>query len=326
MTRDLLRVEHLRVEFPSPHGPLAAVRDVGLSLAGGEAVGVVGESGCGKSVTALSLLGLVPPPGRVAGGTVAVGGRDLASLSAAELRDLRGREVGMVFQEPMTSLNPVFTVGYQLAEALTTHQPLTRAAARGRCVELLGEVGISAPEARLRAYPGQLSGGLRQRVMIAIAIACGPRLLVADEPTTALDVTIQAQIMALLGRLRRQRDMALLLITHDLGLVAQNVERVLVMYAGMVVEECATTSLFENPLHPYTRGLLASLPGTRDTRPGQPLRAIPGAVPHPSRVPEGCPFRDRCSEAVAVCATGIPFLEEKRPQHRARCIRVAADV
>ena len=326
MTRELLRVEDLKVEFPSSHGPVAAVRNVGLSLSGGEAVGMVGESGCGKSVTALSLLGLVPPPGRVAGGTVVVGGRDLARLSPAELRDLRGREVGMVFQEPMTSLNPVFTVGYQLAEALAAHQPLPRAALRARCLELFGEVGISAPEARLGAYPGQLSGGLRQRVMIAIAIACGPRLLVADEPTTALDVTIQAQIMALLGRLRRQRDMALLLITHDLGLVAQNVERVLVMYAGIVVEECSTAALFGTPLHPYTRGLLASIPGTRETRPGQPLRSIAGAVPHPSRVPEGCPFRDRCPEAVVACAAGIPPLEEKRPHHRSRCIQVTADV
>jgi oligopeptide/dipeptide ABC transporter ATP-binding protein len=203
---------------------------------------------------------------------------------------------------------------------------MSRAAARARCVELLGEVGISAPASRLRAYPGQLSGGLRQRVMIAIAIACGPRLLVADEPTTALDVTIQAQIMALLGRLRRRRDMALLLITHDLGLVAQNVERVLVMYAGLVVEECATAPLFETPLHPYTRGLLASIPGTRHNPPGQPLRAIPGAVPHPSRVPAGCPFRDRCAQAVAACEEATPPLEEKRPRHRVRCIRVRADV
>jgi len=320
-----LRVEHLRVEFSSPHGPLPAVRDVGFSVAAGEAVGMVGESGCGKSVTALSLLGLVPPPGRVAAGTIAVGGRELGGLSPAELRELRGRHVGMVFQEPMTSLNPVFTVGYQLAEALTSHQRLTRQQVRERCVALLGEVGVPAPEARLRALPGQLSGGLRQRVMLAIAVACGPHLLIADEPTTALDVTVQAQIMALLGRLRSERGMALLLITHDLGLVAQNVDRVLVLYAGRVVEQCTTEALFANPLHPYTRGLLASLPGSPTARPGALLRAIPGSVPHPARVPPGCPFRDRCGEALAACAETVPPLEEKRLRHLVRCLRVAAD-
>lgn len=320
---ECLHVEHLRVEFPSPHGPLPAVRDVGFSVAAGESVGMVGESGCGKSVTALSLLGLVPLPGRVAAGTIVVGGRELGGLSPAELRELRGRQVGMVFQEPMTSLNPVFTVGYQLAEALTSHQRLTRQQVREQCVALLGEVGIPAPEARLRALPGQLSGGLRQRVMIAMAVACGPQVLIADEPTTALDVTVQAQIMALLSRLRCERGMALLLITHDLGLIAQQVDRVLVLYAGRVVEQCTTEVLFANPLHPYTRGLLASLPGSATARPGALLRAIPGSVPHPARVPPGCPFRDRCAEVVAACAQTVPPLEEKRPQHLVRCLRVA---
>jgi len=326
MAEELLRLERLRVVFPFPRGELAGVRDVGLVLQGGEAVGVVGESGCGKSLTALAILGLVPPPGRIAAGEVRLGGRVVNRLSPAELRSIRGREVGMVFQEPMTSLNPVFTVGYQLAEAITAHRRLSAAEVRRRCIELLGEVGVPAPEARLRAYPGQLSGGLRQRVMIAISIACGPRLLVADEPTTALDVTIQAQIMALLARLRRERGMALLLISHDLGLVAQNVDRVLVMYAGYVVEESSTHALFDSPLHPYTRGLMESIPGVKGGGHEHRLRAIPGIVPHPSQVPEGCPFRERCSEAVGECALAVPALEEKRHQHRARCIRVVTNV
>ncbi|MBE0617640.1 MAG: ABC transporter ATP-binding protein [Proteobacteria bacterium] len=322
MGAGLLRVEELRVAFPGPDGEVAAVRGVSVALDRGETLALVGESGCGKSVTALSLLGLVPPPGRVVGGRVAFAGRDLTGLSPAELRDVRGRDIGMVFQEPMTSLNPVFTVGYQLAEALTTHFELARAEVRARCVELLREVGVSAPDARLKAYPSQLSGGLRQRVMIAIALACRPRLLIADEPTTALDVTIQAQIMALLGRLRREFGTALLLITHDLGLVAQNVDRVTVMYSGHVVEECATRELFAAPLHPYTRGLLGSMPGVGGASRGRRLQAIPGNVPHPSRVPSGCPFRDRCSLAVERCGDRLPLLEEKVPAHRARCIRV----
>jgi len=310
MGTELLRVEDLRVTFPGPDGPVAAVRGVSFALDAGQTLGLVGESGCGKSVTALSVLGLVPPPGRVAGGRVVFAGRELTGLPPGDLRSVRGLEIGMVFQEPMTSLNPVFTAGYQLAEALTTHFDLSRAEVRARCLELLREVGIPAPEARLKAYPSQLSGGLRQRVMIAIAVACHPKLLIADEPTTALDVTIQAQIMALL------------LITHDLGLVAQHVDRVAVMYAGHVVEECATRELFAAPLHPYTQGLLGSLPGAAGVARGGRLRAIPGNVPHPSRVPSGCPFRDRCSLAVEECGRDLPRLEEKAPGHRARCLRV----
>ncbi|MDW7710038.1 MAG: ABC transporter ATP-binding protein [Deferrisomatales bacterium] len=322
--RPLLCVEDLRVAFPGAGsaGELAAVRGVSLSLKRGETLALVGESGCGKSVTALSVIGLVPSPGRVTGGRVLFDGRDLTSLSSRALRSVRGREVGMVFQEPMTSLNPVFTVGYQLAEALTAHRKLPRAELRGRCLELLREVGIPAPEERLGAYPSQLSGGLRQRVMIAIAVACRPRLLIADEPTTALDVTIQAQIMALLGRLRRELGMALLLITHDLGLVAQNVERVAVMYAGHVVEECTTRHLFASPLHPYTRGLLGSVPGASGVGRGGRLQAISGNVPHPSRVPSGCPFRDRCPLAADPCAAALPELAEVLPGRRVRCIRV----
>jgi oligopeptide/dipeptide ABC transporter ATP-binding protein len=243
-------------------------------------------------------------------------------MAPREIRALRGREIGMVFQEPMTSLNPVFTVEYQLAEALTTHFDLSAKEVRRRCLKVLREVGIPAPEMRLKAYPAQLSGGLRQRVMIATAIACRPKLLVADEPTTALDVTIQGQIMALLGRLRRDLGMALLLITHDLGLVAQNVERVVVMYAGHVVEEAATRDLFARPLHPYTRGLMGSLPGTAEARRGEKLHAIPGNVPHPLRAPSGCPFRDRCHLAIDACAVALPPLGEKESGHWARCIRV----
>ncbi len=318
----LLEVNDLRVSFFLPEVEVPAVRGLSFRVGNGEAVGLVGESGCGKSVTALSLLGLVPPPGRIVSGSIRLDGRDLTRMNGRELRSVRGREIGMVFQEPMTSLNPVFTVGYQLAEAITCHFDLPRKEVRRRCVELLREVGVPAPEARLRAYPSQLSGGLRQRVMIAMAVACRPKLLVADEPTTALDVTIQAQIMALLRRLRNERGMALLLITHDLGLVAQNVDRVVVMYAGYAVEEARVEALFAEPLHPYTRGLLASIPGASGVRRGQRLRAIPGNVPHPARVPAGCPFRDRCAEAVEACARSVPALEEKRPGHRARCIRV----
>ncbi len=322
MGEPLLQVENLQVSFFLTQGEVPAVRGLSFSVDPGEAVGVVGESGCGKSVTALSLLGLVPPPGRIKGGSIRLNGRELVGLGDRELRSVRGLEIGMVFQEPMTSLNPVFTVGYQLGEALTCHFDLPRHEVRERCVKLLEEVGIPAPEARLKAYPAQLSGGLRQRVMIAMAVACRPKLLVADEPTTALDVTIQAQIMALLSRLRRELGMALLLITHDLGLVAQNVDRVVVMYAGYAVEEARTPDLFARPLHPYTRGLLASIPGAADVGRKGRLQAIPGSVPHPTRVPPGCPFRDRCGLAVDACADGVPALEEKRPGHWARCIRV----
>ncbi|MEW6489784.1 MAG: ABC transporter ATP-binding protein [Thermodesulfobacteriota bacterium] len=322
----LLQVEALRVGFPGAGGEVAAVRGVSFSLERGGTLGLVGESGCGKSMTALAMAGLLPHPGRVAGGRVLLDGRDLTALGHGELREVRGRWVGMVFQDPMTSLNPVFTVGYQLAEALTAHLDLPRAEVRRRSVALLRETGVPEPEARLAAYPFQLSGGLRQRVMIAMAVACRPGLLIADEPTTALDVTVQAQIMALLASLRRELGMALLLITHDLGLVAQHVDRVAVMYAGHVVEACPTRALFETPLHPYTRGLLASVPGAGGVPRGQRLRAIPGNVPPPSRVPAGCPFRDRCELAIDGCAKALPELAEKAPDHRARCIRAQSHV
>ena len=326
----LLQVEALRVGFPGPGGAsgseVAAVRGVSLALDRGQTLGLVGESGCGKSMTALAVAGLVPPPGRVAGGRVLLEGRDLTALGHRELRQVRGRVLGMVFQDPMTSLNPVFTVGYQLAEALNAHFDLPRAEVRRRSVALLREAGVPEPEARLAAYPFELSGGLRQRVLIAMAVACRPGLLIADEPTTALDVTVQAQIMALLASLRRELGMALLLITHDLGLVARHVDRVAVMYAGHVVEACPTRALFETPLHPYTRGLLSSVPGAAGVPCGRRLRAIPGSVPPPARVPAGCPFRDRCELAVDACAGALPELAEKTPDHRVRCIRVDSRV
>ncbi|MBI5014153.1 MAG: ABC transporter ATP-binding protein [Deltaproteobacteria bacterium] len=313
-------MDDLRVFFRSAQGEVPAVRGVSLELERGEAVALVGESGCGKSVTAASVLGLVGASATVSG-VIRFEGRDVTRLPAPELRRLRGRDIGMVFQDPMTSLDPCFSVGYQLGEALVPAR-LPRGEVRRRCVELLADLGVPEPEVRLAAHPGQLSGGLRQRVMIAIATACRPKLLIADEPTTALDVTVQAQIMELLRRLRDERQMALLLITHDLGLVAHNASRVVVMYAGLAVEEAATRTLFADPLHPYTRGLLGSLPGARGHRRGQRLLAIPGAVPHPARVPAGCPFRDRCTLAVAACGDCVPNLDEKAPGHRVRCWRV----
>jgi oligopeptide/dipeptide ABC transporter ATP-binding protein len=320
MTEPLLSVDDLQVSFVSAQGEVPAVRGLSLAVHRGEALGLVGESGCGKSVMAASVLGLLGPSGRVRG-VRRFGGRDLSNLSPSELRALRGGDVGMVFQDPMTSLDPVFTVGHQLGEALG-HANLAKGELRRRCRELLADVGVPEPEARLAAYPGELSGGLRQRVMIAMATACRPKLLIADEPTTALDVTIQAQIMALLARLRSERRMALLLITHDLGVVAQNVDRVVVMYAGLAVEEASTRELFANPLHPYTRGLLGSMPGGPGHRRGHPLAAIPGTVPHPSRVPAGCAFRDRCPLAAEACADAVPALEERAAGHRVRCGRV----
>ena len=319
---DLLRLEDLQISFFPADGEVPAVKGVTFGIAPGEAVGIVGESGCGKSAAALSVVGLLPSSGQVVGGRILFEGRDVVPLSQRQLRGMRGRDVGMVFQDPMTSLDPVFTVGHQLGEALAAHQDLTRSEVAARSAALLREVGIPEPEARLSAYPFQLSGGLRQRVMIAIAVACRPRLLIADEPTTALDVTIAAQIMALLGGLRRERGMSLLLITHDLGLVAHSVERVIVMYAGRLVEEASTAELFAHPLHPYTQGLLGSLPGSGRVLRGEKLRAIPGNVPHPARVPSGCSFRDRCSTAVDACGDALPLWEEKAPGHRVRCLRV----
>ena len=314
----LLRVRDLVTVFETPEGTLRAVDGVGFEIGVAESVALVGESGCGKSVTALSLLGLVDPPGRVAEGSIEFRGRELRGLSERELRSVRGREIAMVFQEPTTSLNPVMTVGQQVVEVFQVHQRLDRGAARRRTAELFALVGIPAPEERLDQYPHQLSGGMRQRVMIAMAIACQPALLVADEPTTALDVTIQAQILDLLEKLRRDLRLSILLITHDLAVVAETAQRVVVMYAGQVVEQAGVRALFAEPLHPYTRGLLDSLP-----RPGAgaaPLQAIPGVVPDLRRLPPGCRFAERCPRVFDRCREQpVPLLE--RPDGRSvRCL------
>ena len=293
MSDALLRVEHLETHFVTDGGTIRAVDDVSLDLRPGETLAVVGESGSGKSVTALSLLRLVPqPPGRIAGGQVWFRGRDLLRLTEPEMRAVRGREISMIFQEPMTSLNPVFTCGEQIAETLVLHERLSRRAAAERAVEMLAMVGIPAPAQRAGEYPHQLSGGMRQRVMVAIALACRPSILIADEPTTALDVTIQAQILELIDRLKAELGMAVILITHDLGIVAGHADRVAVMYAGQVVEYGDVASVFQAPAHPYTAGLQASLPrlGIKQDR----LRVIPGNVPNPLRFPAGCRFGPRC--------------------------------
>lgn len=303
----LLEVQDLRVSFPAGSRRVQPVDGVSFSIARGETVALVGESGSGKSLTSLALLRLVPAPGRIeTGASLRLGGADLLALEGEGLRQVRGRRIGMVFQDPMTSLNPVLTVGDQVAETIRAHFPVSGAEARQRAEALLGEVGLGDPAARARQYPHQLSGGMRQRVMIAIALAAEPELLIADEPTSALDVTVQAQILELLDRLRRARHLAVLLITHDLGVVADRADRVLVMYAGKIVEQAPTAALFAAPAHPYTRGLLASLPRLRGPR--QPLLAIPGNVPEAAQWPEGCRFRPRCPDAFGSCAGDPPMI------------------
>jgi dipeptide transport system ATP-binding protein len=291
----LLEIQNLSVEFPTSSGVLRAVDGVSLRLDEGEILGVVGESGSGKSVTMLALMGLVPYPGRVQADRLAFAGRDLLDISDGERRQLTGKDVAMIFQEPTTSLNPCFTIEFQLTETLRLHEGMDGKAARRRAIELLEQVGIPAPEGRLKAYPHQLSGGMNQRVMIAMAIACNPKLLIADEPTTALDVTIQAQILDLLLSLQRERGMALVLITHNMGVVAETAQRVMVMYAGQIMEERDAASLFEAPQHPYTAALLAALPerSVGDHR----LATIPGVVPGLFDRPQGCLFSPRCAYA-----------------------------
>jgi oligopeptide/dipeptide ABC transporter ATP-binding protein len=308
----LLEIRDLVTEFDTAHGVVRPVDGVSLEIARGQAVGVVGESGSGKSLTALSILGLVPPPGRIAGGAIRLGDVELRDLDERAMRGIRGARIAMIFQEPMTSLNPVLPVGEQVAEAVRRHQGRTRRAARAIALETFRLVGVASPEARLDAYPHELSGGTRQRVMIAIALACRPELLIADEPTTALDVTIQAQILALLGRLRRELGMAVLFIGHDLGVVAEICDEVVVMYAGRVVERAATAELFGRPRHPYTAGLLAALPRAsgpaNDGEAPAPLREIPGQVPPLHRLPRGCRFQDRCASAQDDCRAAEPPL------------------
>ena len=314
-----LRIEALTVSFPGPTGRMRVIEDVSLSIARGEILGLVGESGSGKSVTALAAMRLLAPTARVDNGTVFLGERNLASLTKTELLRVRGAEIAMIFQEPMTSLNPLFRAGFQIGETLEAHLGLSRAEARERAVNLMRAVGISAPEQRVDDYPHQLSGGMRQRVMIAMAMACSPKVLVADEPTTALDVTIQAQILALVRRLRDDTGMGVLLITHDLGIVAGMSDRVVVMYAGLVMEEAPVRTLFAAPLHPYTRLLLKSIPrvGVKAAR----LHQIAGTTPPPSRFPAGCRFHPRCPDATDQCRNQVPPLETLADGRRVRCWR-----
>jgi len=304
----LLEVNDLCVSFPGQDGEVRAVAGVDLAVEPGEVVGLVGESGCGKSATALAIMGLIEAPGAVTARTVSLDGESLLAASPRRRRQLLGQEMAMVFQEPTSSLNPCFTVGAQIEEVLQTHTSLRRPARRDRILELMGAVGIPDPAARFGAYPHQLSGGMNQRVMIAMAIACRPRLLIADEPTTALDVTIQAQILDLLQRLQAREGMALLLITHDLAVLSQVAGRVLVMYAGQVVESAPLAELVSAPRHPYTAALLASIPGAGRAR-GERLAAIPGNVPDPARPPTGCRFHPRCPQAQERCRREEPDLD-----------------
>ncbi len=318
----LLEIDDLDVRFATPRGELRAVQGLGFTVASGETLALVGESGCGKSVTSMSVLRLVPqPPGRVRG-TVRFDGRDLLTLPERAMRALRGKDIGMIFQEPMTSLNPVLTVGRQIAETLRLHEGLAAGAAQGRAVELLTLVGIPEPERRVREYPHQLSGGMRQRVMIAIALACTPRLLIADEPTTALDVTIQAQILDLMRDLKARVGAAIMLITHDLGVVAEMAQRVVVMYAGRKVEEAPVAALFARPLHPYTQGLLGAVPRLGSSLAGAPrgrLAEIPGQVPALIGDLRGCLFAGRCPRASDLCRREAPAILPHAPGHFAAC-------
>ena len=319
----LLEIRNLVTAFHTPAGRVPAVDGVSLSIERGTTLGLVGESGCGKSVTAMSVLGLVASPGLIEAGQILLDrdGRsiDLVGLPERQLRTIRGGRIGMIFQEPMTSLNPVFTVGNQVTEAVRLHQKVSRQAARARALELLRLVRIADPERRLDEYPHQLSGGMRQRVVIAMALACEPDLLIADEPTTALDVTIQAQVLELLADLRQRLGMAILLITHDLGVVAETCDEVAVMYAGRIVERAAAASLFARPLHPYTIGLLAARPEHRRAA-ADPLAAIPGMVPQPRDFPAGCRFHPRCPFAREPrCTAELPSLRELEPGHLVRC-------
>jgi peptide/nickel transport system ATP-binding protein len=316
----LLEIDDLHVEFGGEGGAVRAVAGVSLRLAPGERVAIVGESGSGKTVTALAVMGLVDPPGRISGGDVRLDGRSLRGLDENSYRELRGRDLAMVFQDPMTALNPAIRVGAQVAEAITVHERgVSRADAMRRAVDLLAQVGIGGAARRARDYPHQLSGGMRQRVLLAMALANRPRVLIADEPTTALDVTTQAQILELLDSLCAEFDLTLVLVTHDLGAVAGHADRVVVMYAGRVVEEGAVEDVFDHPRHPYTRGLLGSLPSPKRAR-GE-LTPIPGTPPNLAHAPEGCAFHPRCVHADARCAEVVPGLDQVDTGHRVACIR-----
>jgi peptide/nickel transport system ATP-binding protein len=320
----VLEVRDLRTEFHTDDGSFPAVDGVSFSVEAGQTLAIVGESGCGKSVTALSIMGLVPdPPGRITGGSIRFEGRELVGVPKRELLDLRGNGMAMIFQEPMSSLNPAFTIGDQIVEGLLRHRRISRADAQARAIEVLRQVRIPAPEQRFHEYPHKLSGGMRQRAMIAMALACQPRLLIADEPTTALDVTIQAQIIELMRTLQAETGTAVILITHDLGVVAEVADEVAVMYAGKIVERAPAQALFEQPQHPYTVGLLGSIPRLDVQR--ERLASIEGQVPNPLRRPAGCKFADRCPFAIAKCRAEVPPLLEVGPSHRSACWRAPLD-
>jgi oligopeptide/dipeptide ABC transporter ATP-binding protein len=317
----ILEVIGLKTHFETERGIVRAVDGVDITIKTGQTLGVVGESGCGKTVLALSILRLVPsPPGRIVGGSVLLDGRELLTLPEEEMRRVRGREISMIFQEPMTSLNPVFRIGEQIAEVIRLHQSVARREALSASIEMLRKVGIPSPEKRVKDYPHQMSGGMRQRVMIAIALACRPRLMLADEPTTALDVTIQAQILDVIGCLQSETGTSVILITHDLGVIAEATQDVAVMYAGRVVECSRTRELFSAPLHPYTVGLMGSIPrlngpAGRDAS----LRVIPGTVPPLYALPVGCPYQDRCPDVLSICREKEPVLNEHSAGHAVRC-------
>ena len=318
-SRNILEVKDLAVSFSTYRGKVSAVRSVSFSVQKGRALGIVGESGCGKSVTAHAVMGLLPPENSsIEHGSIVFDGRDMTKLAPNELRQMRGRDVAMIFQDPMTSLNPVLTIGRQLTEAVLVHEKISAGAAAKRAAELLKLVGIPSPAERLHDYPHQFSGGMRQRVMIAMALACSPKLLIADEPTTALDVTVQAQILALLNKLKQQLDMAIILISHDLGVIADVCDDVAVMYAGQIIEQGTVDDIFYSAHHPYTRGLLKSLPRLDDVR-GEPLFVIEGQPPDLKQKLKCCPFAMRCSRAMNICAAQMPPQTELGAQHEVKC-------
>ena len=316
----LLDIRRLRTHFKTPQGTVRAVDDVSLTVAAGEVLGIVGESGCGKSVLSLSILRLLPmPPAIFAGGQILFDGQDLLKASTEEIRRIRGNRISMIFQEPMSALNPVFTIGNQLAEVFRVHQSLGKAEALEKAVTMLETVGVPAPRRRVKEYPYQLSGGMRQRVMIAMALACRPALLIADEPTTALDVTIQAQILDLMEQLRRDLDTAIIMVSHDLGVIAETAQRVVVMYTGKIMEAAETVALFDTPLHPYTRGLMRAIPAVTSRRDQGELYEISGVVPSLLNLPSGCPFNPRCPLVGDICRRREPELREAAPGHWVSC-------
>lgn len=314
----LLEVKNLKTFFFTEEGVVKAVNDVSFEVGEGETLGLVGESGCGKSVTSLSIMKLIPnPPGKIISGSILFEGQDIVNISENEMHTIRGNKISMIFQEPMTALNPVFTVGHQISEVFTLHQNISKKEAKEKTIELLKIVGIPEPEKRFNQYPFELSGGMRQRVMIAMALTCNPKLLIADEPTTALDVTIQAQILELIKDMQKKYNSAVILITHDLAVIAETVDHVAVMYAGVIVEKTEVKELFKNPMHPYTIGLLNSIPilGQR----GKELQEIPGRVPNLIDLPKGCYFADRCNKRMPICSQQDCELKEVKPGHFVRC-------